>query len=107
MVAARDPPPRPELLIWRISDPDAPPTGVTDPDLLVWCEAHGMLLVTNNRKSMPGHLADHLAQGRHVPGILVIDPAMSVEELAEELSLVEGASLENEFRDQIRYLPLS
>jgi hypothetical protein len=28
--------------------------------------------VTNNRKSKPRHLADHLAGGRHVPGIFVL-----------------------------------
>jgi len=97
----------PGLSIWSIGDPDAPPPGSKDPELLAWCESYGLLLVTNNRKSIPAHLADFLAQGRHVPGILNIDLAMSVKDLAMELRLIEGAALPNEFQDQIRYLPVS
>ena len=50
-----------------------------------WCEIHEFILVTNNRKSMPKHLADHLA----------------------ELILIAGASFPKEYQDRIEYLPLS
>src|SRR5437899_3146627 len=62
----------PELILRSVGDADAPPLGMLDPDLLVWCEEHDYLLVTNNRRSMPGHLRGHLAAGRHIPGILII-----------------------------------
>ena len=64
----------PELVVWIVADPGAPSRGAFDPDILVWCEEHRFVLVTNNRKSIPRHLADHLALDRHVPGILVINP---------------------------------
>jgi hypothetical protein len=38
-----------------------------DPEILLWCEAHRFILVTNNRRSMPRHLADHLAMGCQNP----------------------------------------
>jgi hypothetical protein len=53
----------PELIVRIIGDPDAPSKGTLDPEILVWCEVYDFILVTNNRKSMPGHLADHLSQG--------------------------------------------
>ena len=36
---------------------------------------------------MPPHLQNHLAQGRHAPGILVLNPRMSAGETIEELML--------------------
>ena len=63
----------PNLVMWAIGDPAAPPKGTLDPEILYWCEQYNFLLVTNNRKSMPRHLADHLAQGHHVPGILILN----------------------------------
>ena len=97
----------PDLEVWIIGDPGAPPLGSLDPDILLWCEGNGFILVTNNRRSMPRHLADHLAVGRHVPGILVITPAMSIGELIDELVLIAVASSEHEYYDLMLYLPLT
>lgn len=97
----------PELEAWIIGDPGAPARGTLDPDILIWCEEHHFVLVTNNRKSMPRHLVDHLALGRHIPGILVINPALPIGDLLDELVLIAGASDENEYRDLMLYLPLT
>jgi hypothetical protein len=98
---------QPSLKALCVGEPGAPPLQSADPVLLEWCETHDFLLVTNNRKSMPGHLADHVARGRHVPGILVMDPALPTAVVVDDLLLIAGASFTNEFRDQIRYLPLA
>jgi hypothetical protein len=95
------------LKVVCIGDPAAPPLRSPDPLLLEWCEKHDYLLLTNNRKSMPQHLTDHVAQGRHVPGILVADPGMAIAEVVEELTLIAGASFPDEYLDQIRFLPLT
>jgi hypothetical protein len=97
----------PSLEVWRVGDPHAPALSIPDPDILTWCETHNFYLITNNRKSMPKHLADHLARGQHVPGILVVDPDSRIEEVAEDLSLIAGAAMEAEFRDHIRFLPVT
>ncbi len=97
----------PTMIIWLIGTPGAPPRGTLDPDILRWCETRGFLLVTNNRKSMPAHLHDHLAEGRHIPGILELNPNMSVKETIGELWLIWGASEAQEYKDQIAYLPIS
>ncbi len=55
----------PELVVWAVGDEGAPPKSTLDPEILIWCEEHGFILMTNNRTSMPPHLAEHLAQGRH------------------------------------------
>ena len=97
----------PALDVWIIGDPGAPPCGTLDPDILIWCEENDFCLVTNNRKSMPRHLADHLSLGRHMPGILVVNLAMTMGQMIDELVLIAGASADEEYGDLIIYLPLS
>jgi len=55
---------------------------------------------------MPRHLRDHLTLGRHVPGILVISPAMTMGQFIDELALLAGASEAGEYADLMLYLPL-
>jgi hypothetical protein len=97
----------PEIHVWVIGQPGAPALGSSDLELLVWIEQHDCLLVTRNRASMPGHLRDHLAAGRHVPGILIMPKRLTEWQVADELHLIWGASLPDEYRDQLVYLPVS
>jgi len=96
----------PGLVVWRIGAPGAPPKGTLDPDLLIWCEVHAFVLVTNNRKSMPAHLHDHLAADRHIPGIIALNPIMSLGDTLDDLWLIATAADEARYRDRIAYLPM-
>jgi hypothetical protein len=89
-----------------IGDEGAPPKETSDPDILWWCEEHDFLLITNNRQTMPVHLADHIGQGRHVPGILQIDLLAPIGLVIEHLLLIALASREDEYRDRIEFVPL-
>ena len=51
-----------DLVVWIVGEPDTPPKGTLDPDILLWCEEYNFVLVTNNRTSMPVHLRDHIAK---------------------------------------------
>lgn len=77
------------------------------PEILLWCEEYDFVLVTNNRTSMPVHLADHLAQGRHIPGIFILNPKLSIGQNIDELIFIADAYLNNEYQDQIIHLPYS
>ena len=96
----------PDLWVERVGGSEAPALGSPDHDLLRWCEQHDVLLVTNNRKSMPQHLRDHMAGGGHVPGIFIIPRRLRVADVAAELALIADATSGDEHRDQIRYLPI-
>jgi hypothetical protein len=56
---------------------------------------------------MPVHLEAHLHAGRHVPGILILDLDLSVGAILDELALIASASRDDEYEDQIVYLPLT
>jgi hypothetical protein len=96
----------PALIVWRIGAPGAPPRGTSDPDILMWCEVHGFVLVTNNRKSIPAHLLEYLAMGRHLPGIIALNPVLSVGDTLDDLWLIATIGDAPWFRDRIVYLPV-
>lgn len=96
----------PDIVIKVVGEPETPPRSTLDPEILCWCEENNFVLVTNNRTSMPVHLADHLAQNRHVPGIFILNPNLSIGENLEELVLAALASEKDEYQVQIVYLPL-
>ena len=96
----------PSLTVLAVGDEGAPPKSTPDPEILVWCEQNQFSLITNNRESMPQHLSDHIAAGHHVPGIFTINRRVPMGLIIDELILIAGASDENEYMDEIKYLPL-
>lgn len=95
------------LTMWVVGDPGAPPRGTLDPEILCWCEEHDFILVTNNRTSMPRHLADHIAQGRNIPGIFILKDKLTIGQTVDELIVIAEASFDNEYQNQIVHLPLT
>jgi hypothetical protein len=98
---------RSDLVIWSVGAVGAPGLGTLDPEILIWCEEYDFILVTNNRKSMPGHLRDHMAVDRHIPGIFLLNPEQSLGQNIDELLLIADGSIDGEYQDQIIHLPLT
>jgi hypothetical protein len=96
----------PDVVTWMIGDPGVAPPRTPDLVILEWCEAHDFVLITNNRRTMPAHVAEHLRQGRHVPGIFMLNPTLSMAETITNLLDAARLSQEGEYRDQIRHVPV-
>jgi hypothetical protein len=60
-----------------------------------------------SESSLPPHLSDHLVQGLHVPGIFIMNANMSIGDTIEELILIAATSDDDEYQDNIRYLPIT
>ncbi len=95
----------PNIDVLRVGDKDAPPFSTQDPDLIAWCSQERRLLVTNDRKTMPGHLNAYRGAGRHHWGVLWVRPNASIGELASNLYLVWMASKADDWRDQEGWIP--
>lgn len=93
------------MTVWVVGDPGASARGTPDPALLVWCETNDFALVTNNRRSMPGHLRNHLAMESHVSGIFLIDPDATFGETVDDLVLIYEVGDTEDYRDRITSLP--
>lgn len=92
--------------ILRVGDHGAPPLGTLDPDILVYLTATRRLFVTDNRKSMPKHLADHAAAGFQHWGVFVVRKDAPIGALADELYLYWEASEAEEWIDRTEWLRL-
>jgi hypothetical protein len=88
-------------------DPAAPPKGTPDSELLKFAEDNGLALVTFDKETMPLHVADHIATGRHTRGVFIFPNgnALSAGRIAEELILVWATSESEEWTDRIEFLP--
>lgn len=82
-----------------------PRRGTLDPEILLYCEAEHRMLVTDNRKSMPSHEADHFAAGQHHWGILTTSRHVPIGELALQLRMFWEASEAEEWRNRAIYIP--
>jgi Domain of unknown function (DUF5615) len=95
-----------ELEVFCIGEPGVPPKATPDPAILIWTEQNNCILVTENRATMPRHLADHLMAGRKFPGMLLIKKKVSMGTLIDTLLLVAGASQAEEYYGVTKFSPL-
>jgi hypothetical protein len=94
------------LDVVRVGDPLDLPLGTTDPDLLVWAEREGRIILSFDYHTMPRHFADHLRNGRHSPGLLLILPNRAVADLLASLLLIAYCGNCIDFQDRTEFLPL-
>ena len=96
----------PDLVLWYVGEAGVLPKGTLDPEILVWCEQNKTILVTNNLASMPVHLQAHISEGRHIPGIFILNVSMSIPQIVEELTLIWELADPEMFINQIRFMPI-
>jgi hypothetical protein len=89
----------------QVGDPSDLPLGTLDPDILLWAEREGRILVTRDQNTMPGHLADHLQAGHHSPGIFMVRRRSVIPQLVFALVLAAHAGDPDVYRDRIEYIP--
>jgi hypothetical protein len=88
-----------------VGQPDDLPFSTEDPAILLWIERQGRIQITEDKSTMPAHLATHLDHGHHCPGVFMVRSGTRVPELLEFLVLVAYASQSVECRDRIEYIP--
>jgi len=94
------------LEVLQVGGTNTVPAGTSDQDILVWAGANGFIVVTEDRSTMPVHIADHLTQELPFAGLLWVRPNVSIGRVAEELYLIWLASEAEEYRNQALYIPL-
>jgi hypothetical protein len=94
------------LDVVRVGDPADLPLGTLDPDLLLWAEREGRIVLTFDYGTMPGHFVHHLRIGRRSPGIVLILRHRSLSDVLASLELAASCGNPIDFQDQINYFPL-
>ena len=96
----------PDVSVLQVGEPETPPKGTADLQLLKFCEQQCRLLITADRATMVDCVAEHLHLGHRTWGILVIGPNTSLRQVLDELTLIYEASEDHEWVNAFLYLPL-
>jgi predicted nuclease of predicted toxin-antitoxin system len=89
-----------------VGQPDAPRKGTSDALLLVWAETNEFILVSEDRRTLPSCLAEHIESGRHCFGVLWLRPRTAIGTIVEELYLIWQTCSKDEFLDRGVFIPL-
>jgi len=79
--------------------------GMGDPDVLAWAAKEGRLLLTHDRKTVPGFAYSRVAAGEPMPGVLVLPTLLPIGQAVAALEIVLGCSEPDEYRDRVVSLP--
>jgi hypothetical protein len=77
-----------------------------DPKLLIWAANQGLLLLTHDLRTMPGHIADVIATGHTISGVVIVPRSMPLLQAIDELELIITCGNKDEWINTYRVLPL-
>jgi hypothetical protein len=89
----------------RVGDPADLALGTPDPDILLWTERNGRILISWDKSTLPAVLALHLQAGNHSPGIFLLRPGSTTAQVISTLELVAHAGDPHSYQDRIEYIP--
>ncbi|HEX8195841.1 MAG TPA: DUF5615 family PIN-like protein [Pyrinomonadaceae bacterium] len=94
----------PALDIVRVQDVGL----ITQPDteVLEWAANENRIILTHDVTTMTKHAFDRVELGLKMPGVIEVSQNIQIGEAVEELILIAECSLENEWLNQVIYLPI-
>lgn len=95
----------PPVDVVYVGGPPDLPKGTPDPDILIWAEREGRILVSLDKGTLPTHLVNHLQAGQHCPGILIIRKGIPIPHLVTYLASTAQFGDPLAFQDTITYVP--
>ncbi len=94
---------KPELDVWRMQD--AGLAGAKDPNVLDWAAREGRVLLPHDANTMPKHAYERVEAGQLMLGVFVVRRNVPFGVVLEDLLLLVEASSQDEWKDQVRYIP--
>jgi hypothetical protein len=95
----------PSMDILRVGESGAPAAGTLDPDLLIAAETQQRCLISGDRSTMPIHMANHFAAGRHTNGVLLLRHGFPLARYVQDIVLIWHAMTAEEWVDATEYIP--
>jgi hypothetical protein len=94
---------RPGLDLVRVQDVGL--QSRSDADVLAWAATENPVLLTHDRQTVPGFAYARVRAGESMPGVFVVDDKVPVRAAIDAVLLADGASEQDEWRDQVVFLP--
>lgn len=95
----------PSIEIFMVGQDIAPPKGTPDPQVLLFAEKEKLAVITLDKKSMSGHVTDHLTAGHHTWGVFSLRMNFSILRYVDNLILFWSESDAEYWQDQMEWLP--
>jgi hypothetical protein len=74
--------------------------------VLAYAAGEGLLIVSHDVNTMPGHASARITAGELMAGLFMVRQGDAIGPVIDSLVLIWSASETEEWRDQIRFLPL-
>jgi hypothetical protein len=94
---------RPELDLVRVQDVGLNRTH--DRIILAWAAENDRILLTHDEDTIPGFAYERVGAGEMMPGVFVAN-RMTVGEIIDELLMIDTASEQHDWANQVLFLPL-
>lgn len=94
----------PTLDVVRVQDVGL--TGADDPHVLEWAAQEQRVLLTHDVTTITKYAYDRVQGGEAMPGVCEVARSVPIGTAIEDLLLIAECSLEGEWEDPVRYLPL-
>ena len=95
---------RPDLDVARAQNVGL--SGADDPAVLEWAAREDRVLFTHDVATIPRYAYERVRAGEPMPGVFEVDQDLPHGVVIEDMLLLAEYSLEGEWADQVRYLPL-
>lgn len=77
-----------------------------DPELLRWAARENRILVTHDRKTMPGHVRAEIEAGHTIAGVFIVPQRLAIAWAINDLHMLVTCSTLDEWQNVVRHLPL-
>jgi Domain of unknown function (DUF5615) len=77
-----------------------------DPAVLEWAAEQCLVLLTNDRKTIPSFAYARVAAGLPMPGVFLVSDAMPVGQAIDELLVAAHCLATDECKNLVRYFPM-
>ena len=94
----------PDLDIVRVQDVGL--SGSPDPEILAWAAKEQRLVLTHDVSRMTRYAYERVEAGESMPGVFEVPRSARLGQVIEDLLLIAEMSGEEEWENQVRYLPL-
>lgn len=94
----------PHLDIVRVQDVGL--RSASDREVLEFAALENRVLLTHDVSTMSAHAYERVTKGLAMAGVFEISQSLPIGQVIEEVCLIAELSLDNEWQDQVRFLPL-
>lgn len=94
----------PELNVERVQDVGL--QSAHDREVLELAALENRVLLTHDVSTMSAYAYERISEGLPMAGVFEIPQSMPIGQAIDEICLIVGGSLEDEWQNQVRFLPL-